>query len=152
MEKKRKLSAVIVDTYAILAMAYGELGEEAERVLLSIRRGDVTGYLPVTVVYELCIHLLRGRIPVFESMDEFKTFITKYFKIAELQLEDYIEAARIKVEGDIMLKESVELKNRSLSFTDSTITWLAIKMKTPIITGDKDLAYVAKRKGIEIIW
>jgi predicted nucleic acid-binding protein len=152
LEKKRELRAVIVDTYAILAMAYGELGKEAEKVLLSIKKGDVIGYLPVTVVYELCIHLLRGRIPVFESMEEFKTFITKYFKIAELQLEDYIEAARIKVEGDMMLKKSIELKNRSLSFTDSTIIWLAIKMKIPIITGDKDLAYAAKRKDVEVIW
>ena len=152
MEKKRELRAVIVDTYAILAMAYGELGEEAEKVLLGIRRGDVVGYLPVTVVYELCIHMLRGRIPVFKSIEEFKTFITKYFKIAELRLEDYIEAARIKVEGDAMLKESTELRNRSLSLIDSTIIWLAIKMKMPIITGDKDLAYVAKRKNVEVVW
>jgi predicted nucleic acid-binding protein len=152
LEKKRELRAVIVDTYAILAMAYGELGKEAEKVLLGIRRGDVVGYLPVTVVYELCIHMLRGRIPVFKSIEEFKTFITKYFKIAELRLEDYIEAARIKVEGDAMLKESTELRNRSLSLIDSTIIWLAIKMKMPIITGDKDLAYVAKRKNVEVVW
>ncbi|MCC6016946.1 MAG: PIN domain-containing protein [Desulfurococcaceae archaeon] len=152
MEKKREMRTVIVDTYAVLAMAYGELGEEAEKVLLSIRRGDVVGYLPVTVVYELCIHVLRGRIPVFESIEEFKTFITKYFRIAELRLEDYIEAARIKIEGDAMLKESIEFRNRSLSFTDSTVIWLAIKMKIPIVTGDKDLAYVAKRKGVEVIW
>jgi predicted nucleic acid-binding protein len=152
LEKKRELRAVIVDTYAILAMAYGELGKEAEKVLLGIRRGDVVGYLPVTVVYELCIHMLRGRIPVFKSIEEFKTFITRYFKIAELRLEDYIEAARIKVGGDIMLKDSTDLRNRSLSLIDSTIIWLAIKMKTPIITGDKDLAYVAKRKDVEVIW
>lgn len=152
MEKKREMRTVIVDTYAVLAMAYGELGEEAEKVLLGIRRGDVVGYLPVTVVYELCIHVLRGRIPVFESIEEFKTFITKYFRIAELRLEDYIEAARIKIEGDAMLKESIEFRNRSLSFTDSTVIWLAIKMKIPIVTGDKDLAYVAKRKGVEVIW
>jgi hypothetical protein len=31
LEKKRELRAVIVDTYAILAMAYGELGKEAEK-------------------------------------------------------------------------------------------------------------------------
>jgi predicted nucleic acid-binding protein len=152
LEKKREMRTVIVDTYAVLAMAYGELGEEAEKVLLGIRRGDVVGYLPVTVVYELCIHVLRGRIPVFESIEEFKTFITKYFRIAELRLEDYIEAARIKIEGDAMLKESIEFRNRSLSFTDSTVIWLAIKMKIPIVTGDKDLAYVAKRKGVEVIW
>jgi predicted nucleic acid-binding protein len=152
LEKKREMRTVIVDTYAVLAMAYGELGEEAEKVLLGIRRGDVVGYLPVTVVYELCIHVLRGRIPVFESMEEFKTFITKYFRIAELRLEDYIEAARIKIEGDAMLKESIEFRNRSFSFIDSTVIWLAVKMKIPIVTGDKDLAYVAKRKGVEVIW
>jgi predicted nucleic acid-binding protein len=124
----------------------------SRKVLLGIGRGDVVGYLPVAVVYELCIHMLRGRIPVFKSVEEFKTFITKYFKIAELRLEGYIEASRIKVEGDIMLKESTELRNRSLSLIDSTIIWLAIKMKTPIITSDKDLAYVAKRKDVEVIW
>jgi predicted nucleic acid-binding protein len=51
-----------------------------------------------------------------------------------------------------MLKESIEFRNRSLSFTDSTVIWLAVKMKIPIVTGDKDLAYVAKRKGVEVIW
>ena len=111
MEKKRELRAVIVDIYAILAMTYGELGEEAEKVLVGIRRGDVVGYLLVTVVYELCMHMhmLRGGIPVFKSIEEFKTFITKYFKIDELRLEDYIGAARIKVEGDVMLKKCAEL-------------------------------------------
>jgi predicted nucleic acid-binding protein len=126
--------------------------ERKQKKYLGVRRGDVAGYLPITVVYELCIHILRGRIPVFESMEEPKTLITKYFKIAELRLEDYIEAARIKVEGDSMLKESIELRNRGLSFIDSTIIWSAVKMKTPIITGDKDLAYVAKRKDVEVIW
>ena len=96
MEKKRELRAVIVNTYAILAMAYGELGKEAEKVLLGIRRGDVVGYLPVTVVYELCIHMLRGRIPVFKSIEEFKTFITKYFKIAELRLETISKQLELK--------------------------------------------------------
>jgi hypothetical protein len=43
-------------------MAYGELVKEAE-VLTRVRRGEVIGYLPVTVVYELCVHWLRGRFP-----------------------------------------------------------------------------------------
>jgi len=25
-------------------------------------------------------------------------------------------------------------------------------MKMPVITGDKDLAYVAKRKNVEVVW
>jgi hypothetical protein len=35
---------VVVDTYAILAMAYGELGVNAERAMLGIKRGEISGY------------------------------------------------------------------------------------------------------------
>jgi hypothetical protein len=34
-----RAGAVVVDTYAILAMAYGELEEGAERVMMQVRRG-----------------------------------------------------------------------------------------------------------------
>jgi len=37
-------------------MAYGELVKEAEEILTRVRRGEVIGYLPATVVYELCVH------------------------------------------------------------------------------------------------
>ncbi|MCS7367056.1 MAG: PIN domain nuclease, partial [archaeon YNP-WB-062] len=75
MEEER-VKAAVVDTYAILAMAYGELGGNAEKVLLQIRRGEVVGYLPATVAYELSIHWLRGKIPTLKSLEALKTFIT----------------------------------------------------------------------------
>jgi len=146
------VKAAVVDTYAILAMAYGELGGNAEKILLQIRRGEVVGYLPATVAYELSIHWLRGKIPTLKSLEELKTFITRYFRIVELKLNDYIESAKIKVEGDEMLRGSPELEGRSLSIVDSTIIWLALELNAPIVTGDKDLSHVARRKGVEIIW
>ncbi|MDK6028168.1 PIN domain-containing protein [Ignisphaera sp. 4213-co] len=152
MGEERNIKAVIIDTYAILAMAYGELGEKAEEIMLRIRKGEITGYLPATVVYELYVHWLRGRIPVIKSKEELKTFVTRYFKVVELRLDDYIESAKIKVEGDKILKEVSELAGRSLSIVDSTLIWLAQKLHIPIVTGDKDLIYVAKKIGIVTIW
>jgi len=143
---------VVIDTYAILAMAYGELGGRAEEIMMRIRRGEVIGYLPATAVYELYVHWLRGRIPAIKSKEELKTFATKYFKVLELRLDDYIESAKIKVEGDKTLREVPELASRSLSIVDSTLIWLAQKLRIPIVTGDKDLIHVAKKRGIITIW
>jgi len=149
---EEKSEAVAVDTYAILAMAYGELGKRAEEVLTRIRRGEAVGYLPATVVYELCVHWLRGKIPTLKSMEEVVTLVSRYFRVVELKIDDYVESARLKVEGDRMLRESPELVGRALSFVDSTIIWLALKLRVPIVTGDKDLSYVARRMGTEILW
>jgi predicted nucleic acid-binding protein len=150
--EEERVKAAVVDTYAILAMAYGELGGNAEKILLQIRRGEVVGYLPATVAYELSIHWLRGKIPTLKSIEELKTFITRYFRIVELKLNDYIESAKIKVEGDEMLRGNPEFEGRYLSIVDSTIIWLALELNAPIVTGDKDLSHIARRKGIEIIW
>ncbi|AFK50595.1 PilT protein domain protein [Thermogladius calderae 1633] len=133
-------------------MAYGELGERAEETMLRVRKGEVTGYLPTTAVYELYVHWLRGRIPVIKSEEELKTFVTRYFKVVELRLDDYVESAKIKVEGDKFLKEAPGLAGRSLSIVDSTLIWLAQKLHAPIVTGDKDLIHVAKKKGVATIW
>jgi hypothetical protein len=69
-------------------MAYGELGKEAEEILTRVRRGEVIGYLPVTVVYELCVHRLRGRIPTLKSMEEVVTLVSEYFRVVELKIID----------------------------------------------------------------
>jgi predicted nucleic acid-binding protein len=150
--EEERVKRVIVDTYAILAMTYGELGVNAEKVLLQIRRGEVVGYIPSTVAFELSVHWLRGKIPRLKSLEELKTFVTRYFRTVELTLDDYIESAKIKIEGDKILRDSLELKNRSLSIVDSTIIRLALELAAPIVTGDKDLSHVAKKKGIKIIW
>jgi uncharacterized protein YacL len=95
---------------------------------------------------------LRGKIPALKSVEELKTFITKYFRVVELKLDDYIESAKIKVETDEMLRGSLEPEGRSLSIVDSTIIRLALELNAPIVTGDKDLSHVAERKGVKIIW
>ena len=35
---------------------------------------------------------------------------------------------------------------------DPTVIALALRKKAPIMSGDKDLTYVARREGIETIW
>ena len=70
---------VVVDTYALLATAYGELGTNAARLLQEVRRGRVKGLIPVTVVYEYVVHWLRGRIPVLESIEEVLTLPYEIF-------------------------------------------------------------------------
>jgi predicted nucleic acid-binding protein len=65
----------------------------------------------------------------------------------KLKLDDYIESAKIEVEGDEMLRGSPELESRYLSIVDSTIMRLALELNAPIVTGDKDLSHIAKRKG-----
>jgi predicted nucleic acid-binding protein len=46
-----------------------------------------------------------------------------------------------------MLRGSPELESRYLSIVDSTIMRLALELNAPIVTGDKDLSHIAKRKG-----
>lgn len=145
---------VVIDTYALLAIVYDEVGARARNVLENVRRGRVRGLIPVTVAYEYIVHWLRGRIPALKSIDEVTTYLKSYFRIAELSYEDYVEAAKIKVEGDEMLSsaEDRELRSRRLSIVDSTVIALALKVGAPIVSGDKDLAYVATRKGVDVIW
>lgn len=53
-----------------------------------VKTGSIEGVVPVTVAYEYIIHWLRSRIPALKNLD----------------LEDFIEAARIKVGGDVLLR------------------------------------------------
>ena len=153
MAKKGRTS-VVIDTYALLSMAYGEVGSKAKEVLEEIRRGKVIGVLPVTVIYEYIVHWHRGRIPALKSIEEVITFLSTYFKVENLTLSDWIKAAETKYYGDKLLKEAEDqsLRARSLSIIDSTIIAVALRLKTPIVSGDLDLTYVARNMGIEIIW
>jgi len=142
--------SIIVDTYAILAMAYGELTKRGEEVMAGIRSGLYEGVIPSTVVFEFIVHWLRSRIPSLKSIDEARTFLFTYFKVNELTSDDFIDSAKIKKEGDDILAK--EINGRRLSIVDSTIIHLAKKLGVGIITGDKDLTLVARKLGIEIIW
>ncbi len=150
-EKPRK---VVIDTYTLLAIVYDEVGENARKILDGVRRGRIEGLIPVTVAYEYIVHWLRGRIPALKNLDEVVTYLKSYFKVETLEFNDYLEAAKVKARGDRMLREAGDktLKSRRLSIVDSTIIAFAHKKKAPIVTGDKDLAYVATKEGIEVIW
>ena len=53
-----------------------------------------------------------------------------------------------------MLREAGDesLRARRLSIVDSTVIALARRRKAPIVSGDRDLVYVAMREGVETIW
>ncbi len=146
--------AVVVDTYTLLAMAYGELSKTATRILRGIRQGRIRGIIPVTVVYEYLVHWHRGRIPALQTLEEALTFLTTYFKVENLDTQDFAKAAEIKYRGDIMLRNAGDaaLRGRRLSIVDSTIIACALKLKSPILTGDRDLTYVASKLGVEVLW
>ncbi len=150
MEKER----VVVDTYALLAIVYDEVSSVGRVVLERIRSGEIEGLLPVTVAYEYIVHWYRGRIPALKNIDEVLAYLNTYFNLTMLSIDEYVEAARIKVLGDRLLRESgvEELIGRRLSIVDSTVLAIAYKRNLPILTGDKDLAYVAEKIGLEVIW
>jgi hypothetical protein len=89
------------------------------------------GVLPLTVAYEYLLYWMRGRIPTLKSLSEVLGYLNGYFKIMNLAIEDYINAARIKFRGDEILAKSStdELQNRRLSIIDSTVIMLAFKKK-----------------------
>jgi len=148
------LEKVVVDTYALLAMAFGELTERAERVLMAIRRGEVEGVVPPTVPYEFTVHWSRGRLPGLRSPDEIVAFFSAYFTVVDLSLRDYVEVAMVKAKGDRILSSSEDpkLSRRRLSLVDTSVIYTARKVKSPIITGDLDLSHVASSMGLEVIW
>jgi len=71
--------------------------------MLRVTRGEISGIIPVTVVYELVLHWLRSKLPAFRNLEEIKTFTSMYFKVADSKLSDYVESAKIKVEEDEIL-------------------------------------------------
>ena len=66
-ERPRKL---VVDTYALLAKAFGELGKRAAQLLQDVRRERIVGLLPVTVAYEYIVHWRSGGILALTSVEE----------------------------------------------------------------------------------
>ncbi len=47
---------------------------------------------------------------------------------------------------------SRELKRRSLSIGDALTIYLAKSLSAPILTGDADLTYVARKFKVEVVW
>ena len=84
-ERPRKL---VVDTYTLLAKAFGELGKRAAQLLQDVRRGRIVELLPVIVAYEYIVHWRNGRIPALTSVEEIVIFLTRYFRVENLDLGD----------------------------------------------------------------
>jgi len=122
VESKKMKRLVIVDTYTLLAMAFGELSDVATQTLQSVRSGRIVGVVPITVAYEYLVHWYRGRIPALRAPEEALTFLTTYFRIESLSLADWVKAAEVKHAGDNMLREARDptLRTRRLSIVDST--------------------------------
>ncbi|MCE4617981.1 MAG: PIN domain nuclease [Desulfurococcales archaeon] len=148
-----KESRIIVDTYAIIADLTGQASESAVKILDDIRLARIEGILHYLIVYELAYHWRRGRLP-FHSEEELREFIDTYFVVQPLNPAIAVEASRLKIVGDELLRNSrnPRLNRRRLSVSDVTSIVLAQMLKAPILTGDIDLAYVAQKIGIKIIW
>ena len=65
-----------------------------------------------------------------------------------------MEAAEIKHRGDELLKkvDDASFRGRKLGIVDSTIIACALRLGVPVLSGDKDLTYVATHFGVEVIW
>ncbi len=149
----RKNRTVVIDTYALIADLTGQAPPTATRVLDSVRLGETRGVIHYLIVYELAYHWRRKRLP-FRNEGELREFIETYFYVASLDPVIALEAAEIKVLGDKLLREAVEygVRGRKLSTADTTTIALARRLNAPIVTGDRDLAYVAEKIGVKIIW
>ena len=149
----KKTRSIIIDTYALIADLVDEIPLKARRILDQVRIGEVRGLIHDLIIYELSYHWRKGRLP-FKDEEELIEFITTYFSMADLTIEDLVKASYIKIVGDSVLRKASEplLKRRKLSISDALCIVLALKYKVPIVTGDKDLSYVASHLEVETVW
>ena len=149
----RETKTVIVDTYAIMADLTGQIPNSAAETLDDVRRGRIKGVLHYLIIYELAYHWKRGRLP-FRDEEELLEFINRYFTITTLDADTALKASEVKLIGDKSLATSRDpsLRRRKLSVADATTIAIAIREDVPIITGDTDLSYVARKLGVTIIW
>ncbi|MCE4600104.1 MAG: PIN domain-containing protein [Desulfurococcales archaeon] len=148
-----EIRKVVVDTYAIIADLTGQAPSGVTEVLEKVRKGTIKGMLHYLIVYELAYHWKRGRLP-FRDEEELLEFINRYFTITVLDLNIALKASNVKLIGDKLLRASKDpsLKRRKLSVADATTIAIAVSSGAPIVTGDTDLSYVARKLGATVIW
>lgn len=142
------LRTVIVDTYALMAKATGEITPKANECLENVRSGKLKGAIHPVITYEFLLQFHRGRIPIFETPEETLGFLETYFSTVELSNSVALTAAEIRFKSDALV---TKLK-RSLSVCDSLTIAIAKKTKSSIITGDKDLQVIAEKEHVDTIW
>ena len=118
-----------------------------------VRLGEATGIVHYLIVYELAYFWRRTGL-IFDSLERIEEFVEVYFKVIELNCKLALEAAEIKIKGDELLKRAAEptLRKRKLSSADATTLALALNLDAHLVTGDKDLGYVAERMGVKVVW
>jgi predicted nucleic acid-binding protein len=139
---------VIIDTYALMAKATGEITPEANKCLEDVRSGKLKGVIHPVITYEFLLQCYRRRIPIFNAPKEALDFLETYFSTVNLSNNVALTAAEIRFKSDALL---AKLK-RKLSVCDSLTIAIAKKTKSPVITGDKDLQVVAEKENVDTIW
>ena len=148
------MKRVLVDTYAFLAAATDTLTPKAKELMKKIAMGEIKGVIHFLIIYEILYHWLKGRLPSFTSEKELLDYLKIYFLNVKITLDIVNQASKIKLKGDALLSEAEDplLKKRRLSACDALTIAIGKILNLPILTGDKDLSYVAKKIGVEIIW
>jgi hypothetical protein len=146
--------SVIVDTYALLAAATGDLTPTAQEVFLGIRKGRVKGVIHALILFESLYQWRRGRLPGFKDESELYSYLSSVFETARFNDVVVRKAAEVKLIGDDLLRNASDtsLSARRLSTCDSFTVALALERDLPVLSGDKDLAYVAGKLGVEVLW
>jgi len=145
---------VLVDTYALLAAATGDLTQAAREVFLSLRRGRVRGVVHALIVFEVLYQWRRGRLPGFRDEDELYSYLSRVFDTARITEKVVRKAAEVKAVGDDLLRRAPDpsLRARRLSTCDAFTLAVALDRALPVLSGDRDLAYVAEKLGVEVLW
>jgi predicted nucleic acid-binding protein len=153
MVGKTRGKTLVIDTYAIIADLTGNISPKARRALDLVRIGEADGIIHFLLIYELA-YFWRKTGLVFKNLAEVEEFLKTYFKIVELTPGLAIEASGVKAEGDSILRKSDDssLYSRRLSVADAVTLTIAMKLGAQIVTGDKDLTYVAQHMGVNVIW
>lgn len=140
--------AVVVDTYALMAKASGEINPEADAYLESVRVGRMRGIIHPLITYEFLLQFYKGRIPIFKTSSEALEFLEGYFYTVEISNRIAMMASEIRFKSEKLVAEL----GRRLSTCDAITIAIAKEWQSPILSGDKDLQIMAREEHIRTIW
>ena len=120
--------------------------------LLEIKTGKAKGIIHYLIFYEVLYHWYRGRLPGFANEKDIIAYLNQSFLNIKLTNEIALEASKIKFDGDKILMKEASLRDRRLSACDATTIALGKIFQIPIISGDKDLKYIAEKLNVKVIW
>ena len=148
------MMSMLVDTYALLAAATGDLTQTAREVFLSLRRGRVRGVVHALIVFEVLYQWRRGRLPGFKDENELYSYLSRVFDTARITERVVRKAAEVKTVGDDFLRRAPDpsLRARRLSTCDAFTIAIALDRALPVLSGDRDLVYVAEKLGVKVLW